>query len=172
MRSRVDGVGRRGFLLALLLAGCAGGPGRESPRPASDFVCPKCGAAALKIRVSLEFPPDGWSDEISLQAIRCEACRFPGVAVYEESRRGDRERWHHYGYEMKPADYERFYGLLSRCPAPGNRRCSCEAHREYGEVENDTWVGLKRVPTVGKPFDMRFPAKGGPPRSSSICARI
>ena len=53
------------------------------------FVCPECHTSeSLRITRSLELPPDSRSDEITLQIIRCSSCRFAGVAVYEESRRG------------------------------------------------------------------------------------
>jgi hypothetical protein len=53
-----------------------------------SFVGPECHANSLAITQSIELPPDGRSDEISLQIVACQACGFAGTAVYEESRRG------------------------------------------------------------------------------------
>ena len=66
------------------------------------LLCPKCLDYSLSIKDKLELPPDSRSDEITLQIIKCKKCSFEGVAVYEESRRGnlDDYSFSHIGYVL------------------------------------------------------------------------
>ena len=52
------------------------------------FKCPSCQGNSLKIDRSLELPPSGFDDEITVQTVKCEACGFRGIAVYRDPRRG------------------------------------------------------------------------------------
>jgi C4-type Zn-finger protein len=83
-----------------------------------SFVCPECQANSLAITQSIELPPDGRSDEIALQIVKCEACGFRGTAVYEESRRGAADSWHHQGYMTAQTSVNRLSKLIRQCPSP------------------------------------------------------
>jgi hypothetical protein len=99
------------------------------------FQCPQCNTlASLRIVASLELPPDSRSDEITLQVIECarSQCGFVGLAVYEESRRGAEDTFHHTGYYVSAEDVRRVRRTIARCPKPRNPRCDCPAHRELG----------------------------------------
>ena len=109
------------------------------------FQCPECRQSALRITHRLELPPDARSDEITLQVVRCSQCRFEGLAVYEESRRGalDDESYSHTGYEAKKAALSALKVAIARCPDPGDPRCACAAHEEYGRRDtHGRWTGL------------------------------
>lgn len=102
------------------------------------FICPNCGSPqALRIENSITLPPDSRSDDIILQTVRCDLCRFRGAAVYEESRRGgmDSESWDHRGYILSEGDYERLSSLINSCPAKRNKNCACRVHKELGKKD-------------------------------------
>ncbi len=107
-----------------------------------SFTCPDCQRPdSLHITHKLELPPDGRSDEISLQIVACDDCEFRGMAVYEESRRGASDSWHHDGRMVAAADVERLTNDISQCPQPGSSRCDCEVHETYGKTnEYGRWV--------------------------------
>ena len=95
------------------------------------FVCPECqNARSLDITSVIDIGYDSRSDEIALQLVECAACRFRGVAVYEESRRGslDSECVDHYGYKMDEVDIASLLALISRCPRPRDESCACQTH--------------------------------------------
>jgi hypothetical protein len=121
------------------------------------FRCPRCqGAQRLAIVRRLELPPDVRSDEITLQVVRCQACGFAGIAVYEESRRGafGEEHWNHTGYHAPAADVRTVEKDLARCPRPGDADCRCAAHRRYARCDaNGRWKGLEGI-DLGAPFGM------------------
>lgn len=100
------------------------------------FKCPACRRNTLKIHLTLELPP-GASDETQVQTLKCEACGFRGIALYEESRRGslDSESFRHGGYEVRESDMERVVDALLRCPAPGERYCQCETHLTWAKSD-------------------------------------
>jgi len=107
--------------------------------------CPKCLAGALKIVKKLELPPDTRSDEITLQIIKCKNCSFEGIAVYEESRRGnlDAFTFNHTGY------------ILSR-KALNQAKRAIKNNYKFFEVydENNRWVW-----TSSQHFKEVFPIK-------------
>lgn len=106
------------------------------------FACPTCQRPdSLRITHTLELPPDGRSDEITLQIVCCAHCGFRGTAVYEESRRAAADSWHHDGYETAEIHTNQLAQAISQCPQPGNIRCDCLAHKQYGKTdENGRWV--------------------------------
>jgi hypothetical protein len=109
------------------------------------FQCPECSLPSLRITHALELPPDSRSDEISLQIIACSHCKFKGVAVYEESRRGsfDSDSFHHRGFYLAKEAFERVHKSFSRCPTPKNARCQCASHKKLGAKEkNGRWIGI------------------------------
>jgi hypothetical protein len=121
------------------------------------FLCPVCGGPRLAITHSLELPPDEMSDEITVQVLRCAACSFTGLAVYEESRRGSSERFHHSGFECPPATAERVTGLIQQCPTPSSQSCTCATHVALGGTEHGRWCGLASVGVTGsKSFSMEL----------------
>jgi hypothetical protein len=109
------------------------------------FQCPNCQKAELNVTASLEIPPDGHNDELTLQIIRCSACGFAGLANYEESRRGSRENRHHWGYFAAADEVERLERALANCPSPKNAYCKCATHKKLGKQDTDG--------------DWKFPAK-------------
>jgi hypothetical protein len=106
------------------------------------FVCPNCEISqALKIEQSMTLPPDSRSDDIMLQIVRCDRCRFRGAAVYEESRRGASESWDHRGYIISEKTLEWLSSLISSCPNQKNKKCHCSAHRKLGKKDqNGRWI--------------------------------
>ena len=117
-----------------------------------SFLCPDCSAKSLAIILALELAPDSRWDEITLQTLACARCGFAGVAVYQESRRGalDSEIVHHDGYRVGGADLRRLERALKHCPAPGDRRCDCFAHRVFGNHDpSGRWNGLDGVAREG-----------------------
>lgn len=101
-----------------------------------SLICPKCRKPELKIKCGLELGPDGYNDEISIQAIYCNECGFVGAAVYVECKRGRGERWSHVGVGLANNESKKIIELIERCPDPNNGKCNCEAHR-YFNVENE-----------------------------------
>lgn len=99
------------------------------------FDCPACDAPKLEISFSLELPPQGDDDEITLQTLKCTACDFHGVAVYRESRQGSlgSESWSHAGYPIEDGPLERLYKALLICPKHRDRRCPCPTHAAFAQ---------------------------------------
>ena len=95
------------------------------------LLCLACNFPSLEIVDSLELGPDGTNDEITLQTLSCSSCDFLGVAVYEESRRGGGESWHHFGCRTTPSGFAELSRALRACPAPREPRCGCVAHEKY-----------------------------------------
>jgi hypothetical protein len=128
----------------------------RSRRTTVPFTCPRCHTpGGLRITHRLELPPDARSDEITLQVVRCSHCRFEGLAVYEESRRGalDHESFSHTGYEAKDrAQLSALKAAIAHCPAHGDPRCTCAAHQAYGQHgAYGQWTGLDLF-DLGPPF--------------------
>jgi hypothetical protein len=113
-----------------------------------SFKCPQCTTPkSLKIKHSLELPPDSRSDEISLQIVNCASCGFNGIAVYQESRRGrfGDESIDHIGYRINTQDLISLKTQINRCPQPGNPKCACIVHRQLGKKDKSgRWTGLER----------------------------
>lgn len=123
-----------------------------------SFLCPACGApGGLRIRLSLELPPDARSDETTVQSVACDQCGFQGAAVYEESRRGalDSEAWNHTGYRLPRSEALRLAALLQQCPQPGKPSCGCLTHQALGGQDaHGRWLGLAGFEIEGE-FPMR-----------------
>ncbi len=125
----------------------------------AGFLCPACGArGSLRIMRSLELPPDGLFDEIALQLLECLTCRFLGVAVYAESRRGalDSESWDHTGYTISREAWRELDDLLARCPAPDRDDCACSAHRRLSQFDAAGYWRLGDFLTVRDRFTMEL----------------
>ena len=114
-----------------------------------SFMCPECSTPrSLKIKAKIELPPDSRSDEITLQVVECSRCRFAGIAVYEESRRGalGSESFSHVGYRVGAKDLRMLKRTIKQCPAPNNWRCECSAHRTLGGKDvGGRWNGLQEI---------------------------
>ncbi len=120
------------------------------------FQCPSCGGPKLEITFSLELPPSGDDDEITLQTLKCATCDFRGVAVYRESRHGslDSESWQHDGYPIGDVELEGLYEALLTCPAPRNKRCQCSTHISFAQ---QNWVSPVQLGVDGtQRFEMRL----------------
>ncbi|MFN2214799.1 MAG: hypothetical protein ACK2UE_17145 [Anaerolineales bacterium] len=108
-----------------------------------SFQCPQCSQSSLKIVKSIELAPDSRSDEISLQVVRCQDCKYEGLAVYEESSRGalDAESIDHYGYSVNREMLREIKSLISRCPQPRNARCDCSSHQKLNlHDKSGRWI--------------------------------
>lgn len=102
------------------------------------FRCPKCFVSnTLDIRCSIELPPDRRADEISLQVVACQACRFEALAIYDESRRSvlDSKTWHHTGYQVSREAIQSIDETIRTCPEPHNANCPCPAHTSLGRQD-------------------------------------
>lgn len=113
------------------------------------FLCPECSTSqSLKINAKIELPPDSRSDEITLQIVECSRCRFAGIAVYEESRRGalDDESFSHVGYRVSARDLGTLKRTIAQCPEPNNWRCGCSAHQTLSKKDvGGRWNGLQGI---------------------------
>jgi hypothetical protein len=113
------------------------------------FRCPECSMGnSLNILKSIELPADSRSDEITVQIIACRSCRFRGLAVYEESRRGvlDRESIDHRGYKVDAKTLAQYTQMIRRCPSPRDPECGCETHRAFSMRDGrGRWVGLQGI---------------------------
>lgn len=119
------------------------------------FSCPKCTDGALEIRASLELPADGRSDENTLQAIECRSCGFTGVAIYEESRRGADDSWHHDGAPVGREVFAALIGDIARCSHAGDRKCDCDIHQKYNQRDGYNWRGFSMFELAGRRFGIR-----------------
>ena len=121
------------------------------------FKCPSCQGNSLEIDLTLELPPNGGSDEITLQTVRCERCGFRGIAVYEESRRGSLtgESIRHLCYEVSEKDLQLIESGIGLCPDRGNKRCQCETHLSWARLG---WLHPRHV-TIKRWFRMEWVKK-------------
>lgn len=123
------------------------------------FKCPECSnPRSLKIIEVIELPPDNRSDEITLQLIKCTNCSFKGLAVYEESRRGEigREFVSHIGYKVNRAKASLLRKYIHNCPNPKNIHCNCDTHQMIGtKDQNGRWNGLAKF-EIGEGFILQY----------------
>jgi hypothetical protein len=110
------------------------------------LICPDCNAHTLHIQQSLELPPDGYDDEITLQLVGCSGCGLEALALYTESRRGslDSDAWQHEGFRVRPADFRAVARAIERCPQPSDKRCTCPTHQTWGQTNGYRWAGLQQ----------------------------
>ena len=71
------------------------------------FKCPTCKESTLQIIKSLDLGADERSDEVAIQCVKCENCEFRGMTIYEESRRGASDSFHHFGYEISSEQFKK-----------------------------------------------------------------
>lgn len=123
------------------------------------FKCPACDAPKLEISFTLELPPQGDDDEITLQTLKCAGCGFHGVAVYRESRHGslDSESWSHNGYPIEDKALERLNEALLLCPNHRDKRCPCPTHVAFAQKNwvNPVHLGID----TERRFEMRLVRK-------------
>ena len=124
-----------------------------------SFRCPQCLTVdSLEITLAIDLPLDRRHDEISLQVVACSACKFQGLAVYEEARGNTlaREEWTHIGYRVSPDAIESVKAAINSCSAPHNPHCGCAAHTSLGEKNPyGLWCGLLELKS-GRTFAMRM----------------
>jgi hypothetical protein len=86
----------------------------------------------------MELAPSDQFDEIALQTLKCAAwtCRFVGIAIYTESRRGSlgSESMRHTGYTISSKDVGKELGRIATL------------------IKRGDWEGLDIV--IGKRFQM------------------
>ena len=99
--------------------------------------CPKCLNYSLKITDKLELPPDSHSDEITLQVIRCDQCSFEGIAIYEESRRGNLNdySYNHTGYEVSIKALNQIKSVIKN-----NQKIPQRFFEVYDENKRWVWI--------------------------------
>ncbi len=123
------------------------------------FTCPECSVPnSLKIALKIELPPDSRSDEITLQIVKCSECRFSGIAIYEESRRGDlaSESVYHLGYRVGKKELGDLRRTIEHCPNPDDPRCDCSAHHRLGKKDaSGRWNALDDTP-LGEAFGLEI----------------
>jgi len=114
----------------------------------------------IELTHSLELPPDGYSDEITLQVVSCFSCHFRGVAVYEESRHGslDSESWQHNGYQVSAEALESLVNAIGLCPSPRNTRCECPTHTSIRKMNKHYGRYGLNAANIGNHFEMRLVA--------------
>ena len=73
-----------------------------------NFLCPECRQKQLTIELSHDIEPDEYNDEAKLQTIICKNCNFQGIALYQESHRGnlDETNFTHTGYSVSEELYK------------------------------------------------------------------
>ena len=123
------------------------------------LICPDCKEPRLEVTHSLELGPDGDSDEVDIQALRCGHCGMTAVGSYEESRRGrlDHECWHHGCVRISQSTYDQLVGSLSTCPSPKSPSCTCNAHRFFGaRTPMGSKQPLLHVPSQGAGFEPKL----------------
>ena len=104
------------------------------------FVCPMCKERSLDITHSIELPPERY-DELTLQVVGCNACGFRGAAIYEESRQGSSDRWHHSCFAAPAEVLDALAALIESCPKQSERNCSCDALKTIGRRDpSGKWV--------------------------------
>jgi hypothetical protein len=117
------------------------------------FYCPQCSAhRSLEIIFKIELPPDNYSDDITLQVVECSRCGFSGIAVYEESRRGDSDTdlFNHIGYHVREDDLNELKQTIKQCPEPNNKRCKCPVHRQLSRKDaQGQWNALEDMRREG-----------------------
>jgi hypothetical protein len=122
------------------------------------FVCPRClVSGSLEINLAMQLPADSRSDDITVQIVECNQCKFYGLAVYEESRRGalELEAWEHTGYWLE-ADSDGIITEIKSCPEPMNANCRCPSHVALGQSDaRGRWQGLVRLQHL-RTFPMRM----------------
>ena len=73
----------------------------------NNFFCPACKSVdSLEITYTADAPADTDFDEVALQLIQCKQCGRKGLALYQESRRGqlNNESIIHTGYWLDSPD--------------------------------------------------------------------
>lgn len=113
-----------------------------------SFVCNVCNAKTVELDKVLELGPDDDDDEVSLQTAHCTACDARFLAVYEESRRGSGDAWHHEAWTADAPTLAEVEALLAACPTPRDHRCACSTHASLREG------GYRRL-LIGTGFRLR-----------------
>jgi hypothetical protein len=109
------------------------------------MVCPDCHEIGLSVEETLCVKPSWMWDEILVQIIACARCRFRGVAVYAESRRGalDDEAVDHHGYRLPAPLLDVIERRIAACPSKRDESCTCIAHEHLGRTNaGGHWCGL------------------------------
>lgn len=120
------------------------------------FICPQCKTKSLHITLSFELPPDSRSDEITLQCIACDVCKFSGLAIYEESRRGAADLVNHFGYFLDANDLASLTAEMETCFTPQNPHCKCTIHQKLGHHnKSGQWDGLAHI-ALNRSFPLEF----------------
>lgn len=93
-----------------------------------SFTCGSCKQLGIELQKTIELGPDDHSDEVTLQTARCRACGAGAIAVYEESRRGSGDAWHHDAWLATDAAIAELESTIASCPSPQNASCGCPTH--------------------------------------------
>ena len=124
-----------------------------------SFKCPQCGdPASLEIVASIQLPKEQCKNEVTLQVVECNLCKFGALAVYEEKRHSpmDTRDWKHVGYRVQPDELMAVKNAILECPDRLNPDCLCPAHLRLGLCDpNGDWVGLDNL-DKSESFAMRM----------------
>lgn len=115
--------------------------------------CPRCNKAELRVTAHHDLGSDAYNDDFVFKLFACPLCPLVGAGTYEESRRGSDEAWHHSGYELARADYDRLLADLARCPNDGHKGCRCHIWKAYADPYG-SHDPLKGVPVIGTAFSL------------------
>jgi hypothetical protein len=118
------------------------------------FECPRCNdLQSMEIVTSIQLPKGRCMNEITLQIVECGLCKFSGLAVYEEGRRGavDTRAWRHTGYQLEISELRIIKKVIMACPNRMNPSCECPAHLIFGACDaHGEWLGLENIDPRGR----------------------
>lgn len=77
------------------------------------LVCPDCNNASLEIIEKFEMGPNDYADENAYQLLQCSLCSTNAVGVYDESRRGAQDSFHHSGYRIDDKALRKLREIIS-----------------------------------------------------------
>ena len=120
----------------------------------SCFECPECGSRSLDIAFSIEVDSDD-SDDMRVQLVECSSCGLGAVALYEESRRGEGDSWHHRGIKISSLMWQDLARMFRLCRRPMNKLCGCDVHLELPTLT----LRLYKEAEDGETFGMRYYSK-------------
>ncbi|MFH0872696.1 MAG: hypothetical protein V1878_09455 [bacterium] len=94
--------------------------------------CPRCGGVLEdegKGKVTASISGSIMGDEYTESYFLCEACQTYTVQIWRERFCGEDSV--RVDGPLPKAEGDAKVELINRCPEPWNKRCRCDAHREY-----------------------------------------
>lgn len=94
--------------------------------------CPRCGRVLEdegKGKVTASISGSVMGDEYTESYFLCDACQVYTVRIWRERFCGEDSV--SVSGPLSKAEGDAKVELINRCPEPWNKRCRCDAHREY-----------------------------------------